>query len=147
MGHNFPSKEYGHEVFAGIALTARNKEHQISRKSACEDRSDIYLQAVLQSKFDEYSKVPGRLTGEETALKMLRDNGIYDVKVTSVGGVLTDHYNPATKTINLSEGVFASRSVAADYRTHKEPESADFLFLSGTRSAFCGTYQSCSKKY
>ena len=72
------------------------------------------IQAVLQSKFDEYSKVPGRLTGEETALKMLRDNGIYDVKVTSVGGVLTDHYNPATKTINLCEGVFASRSVAAE---------------------------------
>ena len=72
------------------------------------------IQAVLQSKFEKYSEVPGRLTGEETALKMLRDNGIYDVKVTSVGGVLTDHYNPATKTINLSEGVFASRSVAAE---------------------------------
>ena len=72
------------------------------------------IQAVLQSKFDEYSKVPGRLTGEETALKMLHDNGIYDVTVTKVDGLLTDHYNPADKTINLSEGVFASRSVAAE---------------------------------
>ena len=72
------------------------------------------IQAVLNSKFKKYSEVPGRLTGEETAIKMLRDNGIYDVSVTCIGGTLTDHYNPATKTINLSEAVFRSRSVAAE---------------------------------
>ena len=72
------------------------------------------IQAVLQSKFEKYSEVPGRLTGEETALKMLRDNGIYDVKVQCVDGILTDHYNPTDKTINLSSGVFGTRSVAAE---------------------------------
>ena len=72
------------------------------------------IQAVLNSKFKKYSEVPGRLTGEETAIKMLRDNGIYDVSVTCIGGTLTDHYTPATKTINLSEAVFSSRSVAAE---------------------------------
>ena len=72
------------------------------------------IQAVLNAKFKKYSQVPGRLTGEETAIKMLRDNGIYDVSVTCIGGTLTDHYNPATKTINLSEAVFSSRSVAAE---------------------------------
>ncbi len=72
------------------------------------------IQAVLNAKFKKYSEVPGRLTGEETAIKMLRDNGIYDVSVTCIGGTLTDHYNPATKTINLSEAVFSSRSVAAE---------------------------------
>ena len=72
------------------------------------------IQAVLNSKFKKYSEVPGRLTGEETAIKMLRDNGIYDVSVTCISGTLTDHYNPATKTINLSEAVFSSRSVAAE---------------------------------
>lgn len=72
------------------------------------------IQAVLNFKFKKYSQVPGRLTGEETAIKMLRDNGIYDVSVTCIGGTLTDHYNPATKTINLSEAVFSSRSVAAE---------------------------------
>ena len=72
------------------------------------------IQAVLNSKFEKYSKVPGRLTGEETALKMLRDNGINDVKVQCVDGILTDHYNPATKTINLSSAVFETRLVAAE---------------------------------
>ncbi len=72
------------------------------------------IQAVLNSKFEKYSKVPGRLTGEETALKMLRDNGINDVKVQCVDGILTDHYNPATKTINLSTAVFETRCVAAE---------------------------------
>ena len=72
------------------------------------------IQAVLNAKFKKYSEVPGRLTGEGTAIKMLRDNGIYDVSVTCIGGTLTDHYNPATKTINLREAVFSSRSVAAE---------------------------------
>ncbi len=67
----------------------------------------------LESKFEKYSKVPIGLTGREVAEKMLRDNGIYDVTVTSTQGHLTDHYNPQTKTVNLSEGVYNSASVAA----------------------------------
>lgn len=73
------------------------------------------VQANLQSKFKKYAQVPlaGGLTGREVAEKMLRDNGIYDVRVTSTEGHLTDHYNPADKTVNLSESVYASNSVAA----------------------------------
>ncbi|MBO7278400.1 MAG: zinc metallopeptidase [Bacteroidales bacterium] len=73
------------------------------------------VQTKLQNVFKKYSKVlsPGGLTGREVAEKMLRDNGIYDVRVTCVAGQLTDHYNPATKTVNLSEGVYQSNSVAA----------------------------------
>ena len=69
----------------------------------------------LKSKFQEYSHVPttSGMSGKEIAEKMLRDNGIYDVKVISVAGKLTDHYNPADKTVNLSEGVYSERSVAA----------------------------------
>jgi Zn-dependent membrane protease YugP len=69
----------------------------------------------LKSKFKKYSKIPldSGLTGRDVALKMLHDNGIYDVGVTSTSGMLTDHYNPATKTVNLSEGVYLSNSVAA----------------------------------
>ena len=71
------------------------------------------IQQVLQSKFSKYSKVPADYTGAEIAELMLRQNGISDVKVISTKGRLTDHYNPADRTINLSEGVYASRSVAA----------------------------------
>ena len=69
----------------------------------------------LQSKFKKYSRVPlsNQMTGRDVAEKMLRDSGIYDVKVVSTNGHLTDHYNPATKTVNLSEGVYYSCSVAA----------------------------------
>lgn len=69
----------------------------------------------LESKFKKYSKIPMNygMTGREVAEKMLRDNDIYDVKVVSISGTLTDHYNPATKTINLSNGVYNSNSVAA----------------------------------
>ena len=75
----------------------------------------IIVQMKLQSVFKKYSQVmfPGGLTGREVAEKMLHDNGIYDVKVTSTRGHLTDHYNPATKTVNLSESVYDSNSVAA----------------------------------
>lgn len=75
----------------------------------------LLVQSMLQSRFNKYSKVPvsNGMSGAEVAEKMLRDNGIYDVKVVSTGGTLTDHYNPQTKTVNLSEGVYASRSVAA----------------------------------
>ncbi len=71
------------------------------------------VSAVLERKFKRYSKVALNLTGKEVAEKMLHDNGIYDVKVTSTSGHLTDHYNPTTKTVNLSDGVYNSASVAA----------------------------------
>ena len=70
---------------------------------------------MLESKFKAYSKIPTNygLTGKDVAEKMLRDAGIYDVKVLSTPGQLTDHYNPANKTVNLSEGVYNHASVAA----------------------------------
>ena len=73
------------------------------------------VQARLQSVFKRYSKVqfPGGLTGAEVAEKMLRDNNIHNVKVTHVGGHLTDHFNPQTMTVNLSDAVYSSTSVAA----------------------------------
>ena len=69
----------------------------------------------LRSKFKKYSKVPinYNLTGKEVAEKMLKDNGIMDVKVVSTPGQLSDHYNPLTKTVNLSEGVYSNSNVAA----------------------------------
>ena len=69
----------------------------------------------LKSKFEHYSKVHLRngLSGKEIAEKMLRDNGITDVQVVSVPGQLTDHYNPQTKTVNLSEAVYMQRNAAA----------------------------------
>lgn len=73
------------------------------------------VSAQLKSRFKKYAKIPlmNGMTGKDIAEKMLYDNGIYDVKVVSVRGSLTDHYNPANKTINLSEPVFQSSSVAA----------------------------------
>lgn len=72
-----------------------------------------FVQAGLQSKFKKFSKIPIGLTGRDVAIKMLHDNGIYDVKVTCTPGTLTDHYNPTTRTVNLSQGVYNSASVAA----------------------------------
>lgn len=73
------------------------------------------VQAVLSSKFKKYAKIPNDagMTGAEIARKMLADNGITDVTVTSVEGRLTDHYNPMDKTVNLSEDVFSGNSIAA----------------------------------
>ncbi|MBF9253155.1 zinc metallopeptidase [Pontibacter sp. 172403-2] len=73
------------------------------------------VSARLKSKFQKYSKIPlsSGLSGREVAEKMLHDNGITDVKVMSVAGRLTDHYNPADKTVNLSEYVYEARSAAA----------------------------------
>lgn len=73
------------------------------------------VQANLNSKFEKFSKIPvgGGMTGRDVAEKMLRDNGIYDVKVTCVEGHLTDHYNPTDQTVNLSRDVYSSCSVAA----------------------------------
>lgn len=73
------------------------------------------VSAMLKSKFEKYSRValPSGLSGKDIAEKLLRDNGIGDVQVFSVQGQLTDHYNPANKTVNLSSGVFDGRSVAS----------------------------------
>ena len=75
----------------------------------------MIVQARLKSKFTQYSEVPtsSGMSGKEIAEKMLRDNGIFDVQVISVEGQLTDHYNPANRTVNLSTDVFHGRSVAA----------------------------------
>ena len=75
----------------------------------------LIVQQMLQSRFNKYSKVPtaNGMSGAEVAQKMLNDHGIYDVKVVPTRGMLTDHFNPQTKTIALSEGVYSSRSVAA----------------------------------
>lgn len=69
----------------------------------------------LKSVFAEYSQVPlfNRMSGKQVAEKMLRDNGIYDVKVISVEGQLTDHYNPADKTVNLSADVYNGQSISS----------------------------------
>lgn len=69
----------------------------------------------LKRRFEEYSQIPNSagMNGKEIAEKMLRDNGIYDVRVISVEGQLTDHYNPQKKTVNLSPEVYHGRSVAA----------------------------------
>lgn len=73
------------------------------------------VQQKLQSRFKKYSaiRISSGMTGAQVAEKMLRDNGIYDVKVVSVPGMLTDHYNPQNKTVNLSEGVYNQNSIAA----------------------------------
>ncbi|MBR1923364.1 MAG: zinc metallopeptidase [Paludibacteraceae bacterium] len=71
------------------------------------------VSSSLERKFKRYAEVSLPMTGKEVAEKMLRDNDIYDVQVTCTEGHLTDHYNPATKTVNLSESVYASASVAA----------------------------------
>jgi Zn-dependent membrane protease YugP len=73
----------------------------------------MIVSQMLKSKFKKYSKVPIGLTGKEIAEKMLSDNGIYDVKVISTPGALTDHYNPMNKTVNLSEWVYNQRTVSA----------------------------------
>ena len=69
----------------------------------------------LKSKFKHYSKLHLRndMSGAEIATKMLADHGIRDVKVISTSGMLTDHYNPVNKTVNLSEGVYSQRNAAA----------------------------------
>lgn len=75
----------------------------------------MVVSMILKSRFAAYGKIPlsARLTGKEVAEKMLRENGIYDVKVVSVDGFLSDHYNPANKTINLSPEVYNNYSISA----------------------------------
>lgn len=74
-----------------------------------------YVSNKLKTKFAQYSKIhlQNGMSGKEVAEKMLADNGIHDVKVVSVRGQLTDHYNPANKTVNLSEPVYMQRNAAA----------------------------------
>lgn len=73
------------------------------------------VQARLRSVFTKYSReiLPGGMTGAEIAERMLRDHNIHNVRITHVSGSLTDHFNPATMTVNLSDEVYAGRSIAA----------------------------------
>ena len=71
------------------------------------------VSSTLKSRFREYSNIPIRMTGAQVAEAMLRQNGIHDVRVICTPGELTDHYNPANKTVNLSEPVYHMNSVAA----------------------------------
>jgi Zn-dependent membrane protease YugP len=75
----------------------------------------MVVSMILKNRFAAYGKIPlcAHLTGKEVAEKMLRESGVYDVKVVSVEGFLSDHYNPLTKTINLSPEVYNNYSVAA----------------------------------
>jgi Zn-dependent membrane protease YugP len=75
----------------------------------------LIVSGVLKSKFNKYSKIPldNGMSGREVAEKMLHDNGIADVRIESVQGQLTDHYNPADKTINLSQEVYNGRNISS----------------------------------
>lgn len=88
------------------------------------------VQASLKSKFSTYSKTPlsNGMTGAQVAEKMLRDNGINNVKVTQIEGQLTDHYNPATLTVNLSSSV-AAAAVAAHECGHAVQHATKYSFL------------------
>lgn len=73
----------------------------------------LIVSQVLKSKFKKYSAISIGISGKEVAEKMLRDKGIYDVEVVSVQGQLTDHYNPQTKTVNLSQDVYSKSTISA----------------------------------
>ena len=73
----------------------------------------MLVQFSLQRRFRKYSEVGINMSGAEVASRMLRDNGITDVKIQSVAGELTDHYDPVNKTLNLSESVYNERNIAA----------------------------------
>ena len=73
----------------------------------------MLIQNRLNNRFEKYSEVPASLSGAEVAQRMLQAHGIHDVKIVSIEGSLTDHYNPQTKTVNLSRDVYYGRSVAA----------------------------------
>lgn len=75
----------------------------------------LYVSSTLKSKFREYSMdpLPNGMSGKDVAEKMLKENGIYDVKVISVEGELTDHYNPVNKTVNLSPDVYYGKHISA----------------------------------
>ena len=75
----------------------------------------LLVSMILKGKFSKYSKIPlsNGMSGKQVAEKMLRENGIYDVKVTASQGFLSDHYNPANKTVNLSPEVYEGTSISA----------------------------------
>jgi len=73
----------------------------------------MVIQNVLKSRFSKYSEVPLSMSGAEVASRMLQAHGIRDVQIVSIAGKLTDHYDPTTRTVNLSEEVYYGRSVAA----------------------------------
>jgi len=73
----------------------------------------LIIQQTLQSRFNKYAKVGINMSGAEISALMLKQNGVDDVKITSINGKLTDNYNPSNKTINLSESVYAQRNIAA----------------------------------
>ena len=73
----------------------------------------MVIQGRLKGRFEKYSAVPTNLSGAEVAQRMLQAHGIHDVNIVSIEGTLTDHYNPQTKTVNLSHDVYYGRSVAA----------------------------------
>lgn len=75
----------------------------------------LIVSMILKGKFSKYSKIPlaNGMSGKQIAEKMLRENGIYDVKVTTSQGFLSDHYNPANKTVNLSPEVYEGTSISA----------------------------------
>src|SRR5258706_10697457 len=96
----------------------------------------MIISLVLKSKFTAYGKIPlaNGMTGREVAEKMLRENGIYDVKVISADGFLSDHYNPADKTVNLSPEVYngnsvSSAAVAAHECGHAVQHAAGYSWL------------------
>ena len=105
----------------------------------------------LKVKFKKYSKIPigTGMTGRDIAEKMLRDNGITGVKIGSVSGQLTDHYNPANRTINLSQGVYNSTSVAAAaiaaHETGHAIQHADAYAWLGLRSKLVPAVSFASK--
>ena len=109
----------------------------------------LIISQVLKSKFKKYSKVPVSITGREVAEKMLHDNGIYDVKVVSVEGDLTDHYNPTNKTVNLSRDVYygnhvSAAAVAAHECGHAVQHARAYAFLQ-MRSALVPVVSFASK--
>ena len=111
----------------------------------------VIVSQVLKSKFRKYSAIPigNGLTGKDVAEKMLRDNGIYDVQVISVSGQLTDHYNPETKTVNLSQDVFykssiSSAAIAAHECGHAVQHAEAYAFLQ-MRSALVPAVSFASK--
>lgn len=92
------------------------------------------VQANLERKFAKYSKIgtANGMTGADVARQMLRDNGLYDVRITCVEGKLTDHYNPVDNTVNLSKGVYygndiASAAVAAHECGHAVQHAAGYV--------------------
>jgi len=111
----------------------------------------MLISLVLKSKFASYSKIPlsSGLSGKEVAEKMLKENGIYDVQVVSVNGFLSDHYNPANKTVNLSPDVYngvniSAAAVAAHECGHAVQHAAGYAWL-GLRSKLVPAVQVSSR--